>query len=69
VDHGWCTSVYASDPNGTMVEWCITTAEFTEEDRAAALAAVTGDIPLNEAWTLERAESWWHLNEAETAAK
>lgn len=48
VDHGWCLSVYATDPNGTMVEWCITTGEFDEQDRARALAAVTGEVPLNE---------------------
>ena len=25
IDHGWCTSVYANDPNGIMVEFCCTT--------------------------------------------
>jgi len=43
IDHGWCRSIYTMDPNGTMVEFCITTAPFTEEDRARALAAVKQD--------------------------
>jgi catechol-2,3-dioxygenase len=25
IDHGWCTSVYLNDPNGIMVEFCVTT--------------------------------------------
>ncbi len=25
VDHGWCRSVYTVDPNGIMVEFCVTT--------------------------------------------
>lgn len=25
IDHGWCTSVYVNDPNGIMVEYCVTT--------------------------------------------
>jgi catechol 2,3-dioxygenase-like lactoylglutathione lyase family enzyme len=36
IDHGWCTSIYAEDPNGITVEFCCTTAEFTEADRAEA---------------------------------
>ena len=36
VDHGWCISIYASDPNGTMVEWCLTTRELGAADRAEA---------------------------------
>lgn len=37
VDHGWCTSIYARDPNGIMVEFCTTTQAFTEADRQEAL--------------------------------
>ena len=36
IDHGWCTSIYADDPNGIMVEFCATTQAFTEGDRQAA---------------------------------
>jgi catechol 2,3-dioxygenase-like lactoylglutathione lyase family enzyme len=25
VDHGWCVSLYSVDPNGIMVEFCVTT--------------------------------------------
>ncbi len=36
LDHGWCTSVYLTDPNGIMVEFCVTTDaqrfEQTEEE-------------------------------------
>lgn len=32
IDHGWCVSIYANDPNGTMVEFCCTTRVFTPED-------------------------------------
>lgn len=41
IDHNWCHSIYANDPNGTMVEFCLTTGSFTEEDRNLALQALT----------------------------
>jgi catechol 2,3-dioxygenase-like lactoylglutathione lyase family enzyme len=37
VDHGWCTSIYARDPNGIMVEFCTTTQAFTDADQEEAL--------------------------------
>lgn len=40
IDHNWCHSVYCKDPNGTLVEFCITTGEFTEEDHLRAKAAI-----------------------------
>ena len=40
IDHNWCHSVYTRDPNGNMVEFCLTTGSFTEEDRKRALAAL-----------------------------
>lgn len=43
IDHLWCYSIYTTDPNRTLVEFCITTAAFTEEDRRTALAALTRD--------------------------
>ena len=36
IDHGWCHSIYATDPNRTLVEFCITTAEFSEDDAETA---------------------------------
>jgi catechol 2,3-dioxygenase-like lactoylglutathione lyase family enzyme len=47
IDHGWCVSIYADDPNGTMVEFCCTTRVFGDDDRRKArerLAAATPDI-------------------------
>ena len=43
INHGWCTSIYLNDPNAIMVEFCVTTSEFTEEDRVKALHAITSD--------------------------
>lgn len=36
VDHGFCVSIYLTDPSGNMVEFCQTTGEFTDEDRRQA---------------------------------
>lgn len=43
IDHHWCKSIYATDPNGIMVEFCATTRAFDQTDRANALAAL--DLP------------------------
>ena len=43
IDHNWCKSVYTRDPNGTLVEYCVTVGVFTEEDKAIALKAVTSN--------------------------
>ena len=43
IDHGWCTSIYVNDPNEIMVEFCVTTSEFTKEDRKKALKAITSN--------------------------
>lgn len=40
IDHNWCRSIYTRDPNGNMVEFCLTTGSFGAEDRARALAAL-----------------------------
>jgi catechol 2,3-dioxygenase-like lactoylglutathione lyase family enzyme len=45
IDHGWCTSVYADDPNGVMVEFCATTAAFTAADRDEAARLLAADQP------------------------
>jgi catechol 2,3-dioxygenase-like lactoylglutathione lyase family enzyme len=36
IDHGWCVSIYANDPNGIMVEFCTTTRAFTDADAEEA---------------------------------
>ena len=43
IDHNWCHSVYATDPNGIMVEFCLTTRAFTQADKDAANHALTSD--------------------------
>ena len=45
VDHGFCTSIYATDPNGIMVEFCCTTREFTEDEKQGALDRLFGEHP------------------------
>lgn len=40
IDHNWCHSIYTRDPNGNLVEFCLTTGSFSADDRAAALAAL-----------------------------
>lgn len=45
IDHGWCTSIYANDPSGTMVEFCATTRAFTADDRRQAQELLAADMP------------------------
>lgn len=40
IDLNWCRSIYTRDPNGNIVEFCLTTGEFTPQDRTRALAAL-----------------------------
>ena len=40
IDHHWCRSIYANDPNGIMVEFCVSTRDFDENDHRQALAAL-----------------------------
>jgi len=42
VDHGFCRSVYTTDPNGILVHFCTTTAPFTASDADEA-ARILGD--------------------------
>jgi catechol 2,3-dioxygenase-like lactoylglutathione lyase family enzyme len=44
IDHHWCHSIYTKDPNDNLVEFCLTTGQFTEQDRERALSALgTGE--------------------------
>jgi catechol 2,3-dioxygenase-like lactoylglutathione lyase family enzyme len=36
IDHGWCTSIYANDPSGIMIEFCTTTAAMGDDNRREA---------------------------------
>ena len=62
LDHHWCTSIYVNDPNGIMVEFCVTTKAFSAADAQRALEAVHSDDlsddspPVRKNWApLERA--------------
>lgn len=43
IDHNWCYSIYTTDPNRTLVEFCLTTGEFTQEDARIAREAIQRD--------------------------
>lgn len=43
IDHHWCKSIYADDPNGIMVEFCVSTRAFDDADKTRALAALSKD--------------------------
>jgi len=49
IDHGFCVSVYTTDPNGILVEWCTDVRPYTEEDRQRALEALRTADPELEA--------------------
>jgi len=45
IDHEFCRSIYTTDPNGTMVEWCMDTRPLDESDRARAQEALADSEP------------------------
>ncbi len=45
IDHGWCRSIYATDPNGILVEFCATTVAFTTADAAEAARLLAAERP------------------------
>jgi catechol 2,3-dioxygenase-like lactoylglutathione lyase family enzyme len=45
LDHEWCRSIYALDPNGVLVEFCCTTRAFTDDDIDQAHRALVADAP------------------------
>lgn len=45
IDHDFCRSVYTTDPNGTMVEWCCDTRAFTEAELEHANRMIHSDKP------------------------
>jgi hypothetical protein len=45
IDHGWCVSIYADDPNGITVEYCTSTRELNDDDRAEALELLHATTP------------------------
>jgi catechol 2,3-dioxygenase-like lactoylglutathione lyase family enzyme len=45
IDHGFCTSIYATDPNEILVEFCCTTRPFSDEELTAASRLVDDAKP------------------------
>ncbi|MEZ5568149.1 MAG: VOC family protein [Halioglobus sp.] len=45
IDHNWCHSIYTKDPNDNLVEFCVTTGDFSPQDRRAALEALDAVEP------------------------
>lgn len=48
LDHGWCRSIYATDPSGILVEFCCSTRVLGEADRAEALRLLEDPAPARE---------------------
>ena len=61
VDHGWCRSIYLVDPNGIMVEFCVTTDTEAfaqdEEEALRLLRAAPENIPADSAKETSEASS------------
>ena len=45
IDHGFCVSIYALDPNGILVEWCADSRPLDDNDRREALALMLDPAP------------------------
>jgi catechol-2,3-dioxygenase len=45
IDHGFCTSIYATDPNGVLVEFCCTTRPFSAAETAEAARQLAAAVP------------------------
>lgn len=45
IDHGFCVSTYTMDPNGILVEYCVDTQPYSEEDKRHALELVLAEAP------------------------
>ncbi len=48
VDHGFCVSIYTTDPNRNMVEYCHTTRPFTDAERKRAMDVLADPSPHHE---------------------
>jgi catechol 2,3-dioxygenase-like lactoylglutathione lyase family enzyme len=45
IDHDFCRSIYITDPNGNMVEFCHTTRPFTDDELARAQQVLLDGAP------------------------
>jgi catechol 2,3-dioxygenase-like lactoylglutathione lyase family enzyme len=60
VDHGFCRSIYAVDPNGILIEFCTTTQGLTRADRDEAMRLLEDPHPALQApppVTMHRAQA------------
>ena len=48
VDHDFCVSIYTSDPNRNMVEFCHTTRPFTDTERYRAMNVLFDPAPTHD---------------------
>ena len=44
IDHDFCRSIYADDPDGTLVEFCTTTRAFSSEELTQAEERLIGEV-------------------------
>ena len=45
VDHDWCRSIYTTDPNGVLVEWCAMVRDLNHDDQLEAESLLTDMNP------------------------
>ncbi len=45
IDHGWCVSIYTTDPNGILVEFCTMTRTLDQNDRDEAMRLLADPNP------------------------
>lgn len=48
IDHDFCISIYATDPNHNLVEFCHTTRPFTDAERRRAAAVLLDSSPAHD---------------------
>ncbi|MEM6410129.1 MAG: VOC family protein [Pseudomonadota bacterium] len=68
LDHNWCHSVYTKDPDNNFVEFCLTSGEFTDEDRNRAIEALT-ETEMNPSPPPAKMKVWPSLKAQQTAAE
>jgi catechol 2,3-dioxygenase-like lactoylglutathione lyase family enzyme len=44
VDHEWCRSIYFNDPNGLLLEYCVSVREFNDDDKLMKHRAQPGPM-------------------------
>lgn len=44
-DHDWCRSIYTTDPNGILIEWCAMVRALNADDAKEAMALLSNPQP------------------------